>query len=74
MRPRGPRGARRSSTSSASRTRTVRGDSEGRVTLPAAGNEVLENLAPGSYTLAVEGVAPKGFTVTEGGRTVVELP
>ncbi|MBK9088757.1 MAG: hypothetical protein IPL90_06800, partial [Holophagales bacterium] len=47
---------------------------EGRVTLPAAGNEVLENLAPGSYTLAVEGVAPKGFTVTEGGRTVVELP
>ena len=47
---------------------------EGRVTLPAAGSEVLENLAPGSYTLAVEGVAPKGFTVTEGGRTVVELP
>jgi protocatechuate 3,4-dioxygenase beta subunit len=47
---------------------------EGRVTLPAAGNEVVENLAPGSYTLAVEGVAPKGFTVTEGGRSVVELP
>ena len=47
---------------------------EGRVNLPAAGNEVVENLAPGSYTLAVEGVAPKGFTVTEGGRTVVELP
>ncbi len=47
---------------------------EGRVTLPKAGTELLENLAPGSYTLAVEGVAPKGFTVTEGGRTVVELP
>ena len=47
---------------------------EGRVTLPAAGTEVLENLAPGSYTLAVDGVAPKGFTVTEGGRTVVDLP
>ncbi len=47
---------------------------EGRVNLPAAGSEVVENLAPGSYTLAVEGVAPKGFTVTEGGRTVVELP
>ncbi|MBK9375627.1 MAG: carboxypeptidase regulatory-like domain-containing protein [Holophagales bacterium] len=47
---------------------------EGHVTLPAAGTELLENLAPGSYTLAVEGVAPKAFTVTEGGRTVVELP
>ena len=47
---------------------------EGRVTLPAAGSELLGNLAPGSYTLAVEGVAPKGFTVTEGGRTVVDLP
>ena len=47
---------------------------EGRVALPAAGSEVVENIAPGSYTLAVEGAAPKGFTVTEGGRTVVELP
>ena len=47
---------------------------EGRVALPKAGTEVLENVAPGSYTLAVEGVAPKAFTVTEGGRTVVELP
>lgn len=47
---------------------------EGRVPLPATGNQLLENLAPGSYTLAAEGVAPKGFTVTEGGRTVVELP
>ncbi len=50
------------------------GGAEGRVALPKAGTELLENLAPGSYTLAVEGVAPKGFTVTEGGRTVVELP
>ena len=47
---------------------------EGRVTLPAAGTVVLENLAHGSYTLAVDGVAPKGFPVAEGGRTVVELP
>ncbi len=47
---------------------------EGRVPLPAAGVQLLENLAPGSYTLAADGVAPKGFTVTEGGRTVVELP
>lgn len=50
------------------------GGADGRVALPKAGSELLENLAPGSYTLAVEGVAPKGFTVTEGGRTVVELP
>lgn len=48
--------------------------SEGRVAIPATGSELLENLAPGSYTLAAEGVAPKGFTVTEGGRTIVELP
>jgi len=47
---------------------------EGRVSLPAFGPVLVENLAPGSYTLSVEGVAPKGFTVTEGGRTVVELP
>ena len=47
---------------------------EGRVPLPAAGTQLLENLAPGSYTLAVDGAAPKGFTVTEGGRTAVELP
>jgi protocatechuate 3,4-dioxygenase beta subunit len=47
---------------------------EGRVFLPASGTSTLSNLTPGSYTLAVEGVAPKGFTVTEGGRTVVELP
>jgi hypothetical protein len=47
---------------------------EGRVFLPASGVATLGNVAPGSYTLAVDGVAPKGFTVTEGGRTVVELP
>jgi hypothetical protein len=47
---------------------------EGRVVLPASGVATLGNLAPGTYTLAVEGVAPKAFTVTEGGRTVVELP
>jgi hypothetical protein len=47
---------------------------EGRVFIPASGVATLANVAPGSYTLAVEGVAPKGFTVTEGGRTVVELP
>ena len=40
----------------------------------SAGAATLEHLAPGSYSLAVEGVAPKGFTVSEGGRTVVELP
>jgi hypothetical protein len=50
------------------------GGAEGRVTLPKTGTEVLSNVAPGSYTLAVDGVAPKGFTVMEGGRTVVELP
>ncbi len=47
---------------------------DGRVFLPASGVATLGNVAPGSYTIAVEGVAPKGFTVTEGGRTVVELP
>jgi protocatechuate 3,4-dioxygenase beta subunit len=47
---------------------------EGRVALPAFGPVLVENLAPGSYTLAVEGIAPKGFSVTEGGRTLVELP
>jgi hypothetical protein len=47
---------------------------EGRVFLSAGGVATIQNLAPGSYTLAVDGVAPKGFTVTEGGRTLVELP
>jgi hypothetical protein len=47
---------------------------EGRVFIPASGVATLANVAPGSYTFSVEGVAPKGFTVTEGGRTVVELP
>ena len=47
---------------------------DGKVFLPASGVATLSNVAPGSYTIAIEGVAPKGFTVTEGGRTVVELP
>lgn len=46
----------------------------GEVSLSAAGTQLLPNLAPGSYTLGVEGAAPKAFTVTEGGRTLVELP
>ena len=42
--------------------------------MPPSGVATLANLAPGSYSLAVEGAAPKSFTVTEGGKTVVELP
>jgi hypothetical protein len=34
----------------------------------------IDNLAPGSYVLAVTGGAPKGFAVREGGVTPVELP
>jgi hypothetical protein len=34
----------------------------------------LENVAPGSYVLAVEGGAQKPFEVGEGGLTVVNLP
>ena len=49
-------------------------EKDGRVAIPPVGPATISNLAPGSYTLAVEGVAPKGFTVTEGGKTVVELP
>ena len=49
-------------------------DTEGRLTLTAGGIDLVENLAPGSYTLAVEGMEPKAFTVTEGGKTVVVLP
>jgi protocatechuate 3,4-dioxygenase beta subunit len=48
--------------------------SAGELTLSPAGTQLLPNIAPGSYTLAVEGAAPKVFTVAEGGRTVVELP
>lgn len=48
--------------------------SAGEVTLSPAGTQVLPNIAPGSYTLVVEGAAPKAFAVAEGGRTVVELP
>ncbi len=47
---------------------------EGRITLTAAGYATIEGLAPGSYTLSVEGMEPKAFTVTEGGKTFVELP
>ena len=47
---------------------------EGRITLTAAGYATIEGLAPGSYTLSVEGMEPKAFTVTEGGKTLVELP
>jgi len=47
---------------------------EGRITLTAAGLATIEGLAPGSYTLAVEGMEPKAFTVTEGGKALVELP
>lgn len=46
----------------------------GELSLSPAGTQLLPNLAPGSYTLGVEGAAPKAFTVTEGSRTVVELP
>jgi hypothetical protein len=49
-------------------------DTEGRLTLTAGGIDLVENLVPGSYTLAVEGMEPKAFTVTEGGKTVVVLP
>ena len=49
-------------------------EKEGRVVVLPAGPTTIPNLAPGSYTLTVEGAAPKGFTVTEGGKTVVELP
>lgn len=46
----------------------------GELSLSPAGTQLLPNIAPGSYTLAVEGAASKTFTVAEGGRTVVELP
>ena len=34
----------------------------------------LPNIAPGSYTLALDGGPAKAFQVMEGGVTVVELP
>jgi len=34
----------------------------------------LENIAPGNYTLAIDGTAIKAFTVAEGGTTIVETP
>jgi hypothetical protein len=73
-RPRAGKASRPFATPSASPTRSApsarRDGSSSRPPVTAS----IQNLAPGSYTLAVEGVAPKGFTVTEGGRTVVELP
>lgn len=47
---------------------------EGRITFTAAGYATIEGLAPGSYTLSVEGMEPKAFSVTEGGKALVELP
>lgn len=47
---------------------------EGRIPLTAAGYATIEGLAPGSYTLSVEGMEPKAFSVTEGGKALVELP
>lgn len=47
---------------------------EGRITLTAAGYATIEGLAPGSYTLSVEGMEPKAFSVVEGGKALVELP
>jgi hypothetical protein len=34
----------------------------------------LENVAPGSYTLEVEGGVRRDVAITEGGRAVVSLP
>ena len=34
----------------------------------------LENVAPGSFVLAVEGGAQKSFEIREGGAAVVSLP
>jgi len=34
----------------------------------------LPNVAPGNYTLTVDGATAKSFNVTEGGATIVELP
>ena len=35
---------------------------------------ILENVAPGRYTLAVDGGATRELTISEGGRTSVALP
>jgi protocatechuate 3,4-dioxygenase beta subunit len=52
---------------------------DGRVVVSADGSgqrgfRRIENVAPGSYTLAVDGGASKVFSVAEGGLTPVELP
>lgn len=52
---------------------------DGRVAVSADGSgqkgfRRIENVAPGGYTLAVDGGASKVFTVMEGGLTPVELP
>lgn len=46
---------------------------DGRLTLSQAVRQI-ENLAPGGYTLAVDGGATKSLTIPEGGRALVELP
>ncbi len=46
---------------------------DGRVPLTGA-VRTLDHLAPGNYSLTVEGGASKTFSVTEGGKTVVQLP
>lgn len=52
---------------------------DGRVVVSADGSgqrgfRRIENVAPGSYTLTVDGGASKVFSVAEGGLTPVELP
>lgn len=47
---------------------------EGWIPLAGASQRQLTNVAPGAYTFTVEGGAAKGVTVTEGGRSTVELP
>lgn len=47
---------------------------EGWIPLAGTSQRHLPNVAPGAYTFAVEGGAAKAVTVTEGGRSVVELP
>jgi len=46
---------------------------DGRIPLSAPVRRV-ENVAPGRYTLVVEGGAVRDFSVAEGGRAVVEVP
>ena len=46
--------------------------SDGKIRL--SGVRRLENVAPGSYTLEVEGGVRRDVAITEGGRAVVSLP